>query len=460
MEEGQVFCGRCGKSAQGEPKSSRKAKKKSGGKKAIKIAAISLAAVACALVFALYLLPDVIMPAVKVRKAYAAINKYDYSAAVELFEQSGKANEGKHYPAYRYALGCEQFYDENYVEAAKFLAEAGDYRQAEARLYLGSCGYRLLEAKNYSDAAEVFSLRPEYYHDEYNFALGMAQLSDKNYSAAVEYLSEAGDYEGAEDALNYARGMDAYQSKEYVSALAFLKSVKDSSYGAADIMIEIHYNYGLSLFAEEDYKNAMTQFGAAGDYKDAEEYSTGCLVMAAERELQTRGISAGTKAYDELDASLSFAGISVLERQNTLRELEKFAAIEGTYTVTENKIASRCVERNGGWSEWCIEATQDEQTLDIRCSLNADGTVNIIGTIEYYGFEGYSADDDELMTYLHLRSASFAAEGVSKIPSKYEISESETLKYSDGVFEFTYSQKDYENSSAHYNLYKTTVKFA
>lgn len=459
MEEGQMFCGFCGKSAQGNGKADRKTGKKSGGKKAIKIVAILGAAAALALVFALYLMPSVIMPAVNVSRAYTAIEKYDYTTAIELFEKSGKADEDKHYPAYQYALGMEQYFGGNYVDAASCLANAGDYLTARDRL--ADCGKMLLESKNYSDAAEVFSLCAEEHKAEYNFALGMEQLTDKNYAKAAEYLTEAGDFDGAEDALNYANGLAAYQNKEYASALAFLKSVKDSSYGTADILIEIHYNYGLSLFAKEDYTNARTQFNAAGDYEDAAKYATGCLVMEAEHKLQTEGILAGTKAYDKLDAATTFNGISVLERQTALHKLEDFADLEGKYRVTENTIISRCVERNGGWTEWGIDAVQGEQSLDVRCFLNQDGTVNIKGTIEYYRFEGYSADENDLISYLHLHAASFTVEGVSKVPSKFEISEYETLKRPKNgpFFEFTYSEKDYANSSAYYNLYKTTLAF-
>lgn len=419
----QMFCPVCGCNIQAERENNkRKAERKKKTKKIIMLCGIGVAALAVILTLALYVFPEFILPAIRLSKAKSALSEGEYSAAVEYFKKSGRVSKGEDdYTAYQYALGMEAFEEKDYVAAADYFAAAGDYPDADAQLL--NCGDQLISEESYTDASYVFSLSSS---------------------------------EPAKDGKLYADALDAYVSGEYTSALEYLSKITGDTYDVDAISEKVSYEYGMKLFDQEEYSNAKKYFLKAGDYEDAKTYATGCDVMDAEYQLQNEGLSAGTKAFDALAPSLSFNGISVSKRQETLHSLSDFAVFEGKYTANWNYIETRNTTKYGSWNSWYYDTVISGQDVEITVFLNNDGTVDIKGEVCFYRFTNYSTWQSYLKE--EYKTKSFHVSNVSSIPQSISIDANTVLTYSKGTFKLEYSE-DADFSTYSHDTYSSSVTF-
>lgn len=417
LAEGQLFCPKCGtKVVIQKPKMSKKKKK-------ILIGSVAGAfVIAIALVFSLYLFPEYIMPQINLNKAVTAFEQADYTTAVDCYEKSSFQNDAENSNQYTYAMAMTQYTANEYKTAAISFSNTNGLLDSNDKIY--SCGLALEEQKDYENAVDCFSLLT---------------------------TTEANGHKA------YCEGILAYNKKNYSTAVSKLTTAKSTIESVNEFLPQVYYEYGVSLFDKKDYSAATTQFEKAGDFSDAKTYVTGCSLMKAEELLNDGKLNEAKTAYDKLPQDFSFKNISVSNRVSALNNASAFTAVCGKWSPTKNYIESRNVyKRNGSWDNWYIDETISNQTLEIKCYLNSDGTVTVKGSVSFYRFTDYSS----LSAYCNATSTtkSFTISNLKSIPSSYDIDSNTTLKYSGGQFSLEYSVRD-NYSSSFYNLYNSSVTF-
>ena len=347
LAEDQLFCPKCGtKVVVKKPKMSKKKKT------AIIGSVIGVIAVALVLVVALYFFPEYIAPQINLSKAESAFDSQDYATAVEYYEKSGMENDAENNGQYTYAIAMTQYAANDYKAAAQTFSKTGGILESNAKIY--DCGIALKDAEDYESAIDCFALIST---DEAN--------ANKS----------------------YCEGMVAYGKKNYSEAISKFNTAKATIEPAATILPQVYYEYGVSLFDKKDYSAAATQFEKAGDYSDSKTYITGCSLMEAEDLLLDGKLNEAKTAYSKLPQDFSFKNISVTNRVNAINSASAFASICGKWSPTKNYIESRNVyKRNGSWDNWYIDETISDQSLEVNCYLNSDGTVTIKGSVSFYRF--------------------------------------------------------------------------
>lgn len=292
-----------------------------------------------------------------------------------------------------------------------------------------------------------------------NLSMAKSAAEDADYASAVEYYEKSGKQSDEENVVQYTfcEGMAAYNNKDYSTAIIKLTAVKDSIDSAKATLPQVYYDYGKSLFNQKQYSSAQGKFESAGEYSDAKKYVTACQVLQAEELLNDGYFSQAKTAFQKLPKGLRVNGISVSGRLNTLNNLGAFVAASGKWSASKNYISSKDVSRwDGSWENWYHDDTYPEQYLEIRCTLNSDGTVNIKGEVSFYRFTNYSI----LSSYCNtsMTTKTFTMSNLKSIPSSYRIDANTKLIYSGGKFSISYSMRE-EYSAYSYYLYETSVTY-
>ena len=415
LGDGQEFCPKCG----------TKVAIKKMSKKKKKIIISSIAAVlfiAFALVFGLYILPKYIMPQINLRKATTAFEQEDYATAIECFEKSGFQNDAENSNQYTYAVAMTRYNVNEYTAAATAFSKTNGLLDSNDKIF--SCGLALEEMQDYENAVDCFTL--------------LTTSEAKGHKA-------------------YCEGMVAYKKEDYNTAISKLTTAESTIETVSGFLPQVCYEYGVSLFEKKDYSAATTQFEKAGEYSDAKTYVTGCSLMQAENLLTEGKLNEAKNAFSKLPQNFSFNNISVTNRMSSLNNAGAFTSVCGKWAPTKNYIETRNVyDRTGSWDGWYIDEVISDQSLEIYCYLNSDGTVTIKGNISFYRYTDYSS----LAAYCNATKTtkSFTISNLKSIPSSYNIDSNTILKYSNGNFVLEYSVRD--NYSAHFhNLYKSSVTF-
>ena len=433
--DGQEFCHKCGAkvnillSAADDPRnrqSENPASDKDSSQKAINkkptLKALIGIGILAIVVVAAYVFPKVILPQINLSKARSAFDSANYIAAVDYYEKSNFQDNEENIGQYTYALAMKQFEASSYSEAAENFEKAGNLLDSESKIF--DCGVALVESEDYSNAAACFA---------------MLKSDD------------------AQAYKNYCDGMVSYNKKDYSEAISKLEKAEPVVKSVSELIPQMYYEYGKSLFDKKDYSGAAAKFEKAGDYSDANTYVIACALMEAEDLLSKGYFSKAADAYDKLPQDFDFNGISVSQRLSSINSASAFSAISGKWTATKNYIESRNVyRRTGSWDNWYIDETLKNQSLEIHCYLNADGTVTLKGSVSFYRFTDYSS----LSAYCNATQTtkSFTIDSVRSIPTSYAIDDNTTLKYANGNFSISYSVRD-NYSSYFYNLYNSSVTF-
>lgn len=289
LGDGQGFCPKCGTKANALPSTTGDTKngpaensatdKDSPQKAANKKPPLKIligAGVLAVVVIAAYVFPKVILPQINLSKARSAFDSANYIVAVDYYEKSNFQNNEENIDQYTYALAMKQFEASLYTEAAKNFEKAGDLLDSENKIF--DCGFALVESEDYGNAATCFA---------------MLKSDD------------------AQAYKNYCDGMVSYSKNDYSEAISKLEKAEPVVKSASELLPQIYFEFGKSLFDKKDYSGAATKFEKASGYSDANTYVTACALMEAEVLLDEGYFNKAADAYGKLPHDFSFNGISV-----------------------------------------------------------------------------------------------------------------------------------------------------
>lgn len=305
----------------------------------------------------------------------------------------------------------------------------------------------------------VIILLPTLILPQINLSMAKRAMEESDYASAVEHYEKSGwqDKEGNADQYTFCLGMEAYGNQDYTTAIVKLSDVKDSMDSAKEILPQVYYDYGKSLFSQKQYSSAERQFEKAGEYSDAKKYISACKVLQAEELFNDGYFNQAKAAFQKLQKGLVVNGISVSGRLKTLNNWSAFLAVSGKWRATKNYISTRDMCRwDGSWDGWKQDETLTNQLLDIRCVPNSDGTVTIKGEVSFYYYTNYSSWSSFLNFYMTTKT--FTISHVKSIPSSYRIDANTKLIYSGGKFSISYSKRE-EYSQYFYYLFDSSVTY-
>ena len=145
-------------------------------------------------------------------------------------------------------------------------------------------GIKLLEQKEYNDAAEIFEELGDYKNSidmiaECKYQYAMDNYDKKKYSFAKDVFETIIDYadskemmEVCDNAINerlYQNAKKFFDNEEWVKASGAFGAIggyKD----AAELQKECEYQQGLEYLENKNYNGASIKFKLLGDYKDSE----------------------------------------------------------------------------------------------------------------------------------------------------------------------------------------------
>ena len=449
-----------------------KVNRKNGKNKNI-IRYVILAAVA---IIAVLLVTKFLLPSMNYSAGEKAFETADYELAEQKYTAAGDykdaaekavlSSKAAHYQKAEALVAEEKYADakteydmaEDYQDASAKAIEAGKaahYQNAEA----------LLEEKKLLDAAKEYELAGDY-KDAGEKAAETARaghyeqaesyMANKDYEAAITEYEASNGYESAADKIKecgYQAGVVKLDAGEYEAAIALLEKAQGYD-GAGEKLDEANYLQGEKLFLAGDYAKASEYLDAAGEYGFA--YS---LSNAAQGELSLADDDLGSAVeyYQNVSDGCVIEGFDVQGRRNAIMNLSNFAAISGTWRATSNYIEVKNIwNYDGSWDSWYIDETDSGQKLKIECKLNDDNTVTVKGKVSFYKFSDYST----LAKYCnaHMTTKSFEWEDATSIPASTDLDSYTTLKYSNGAFYLSYSERDDYSVNFH-NVYSSSVTY-
>ncbi len=292
----------------------------------------------------------------------------------------------------------------------------------------------------------------------YNNAL--IYISEKKFSAAVEYLlkvKEKDDKDSLLDKCYYNISLEFLEQNKFEDALTTLKKIKNLEMeGLNDTEKKIHYKYGISYYNSKKYSYAMDQFKKANGYSDSDTYYINSCAHRGEEFIEAGDFSNALKVYENVPDNINCNGINAGNRKSQLNKAVELSKVMGKRNATSTYIETRNVWKyDGRWTNWYIDKTSNEY-IDISLRLNNDGSFNISGKVMFYIYDDFSS----LAKYVNTKSKieSFEFKNVYDIPSESWLNSNTKLSYSNGTYRIDYYVED-DYSTSFYNIYKTNVTY-
>lgn len=363
-----------------------------------------------------------------------------------------------------YSFGSIAYNNEHYSISERLYNWAGDYKESKKYAKLSNNGVHYQDALEAMDKCDYLVAYDEFVKAEsFNnakdkkseaaYLAANQYFEQKEYNKATEYYQHCPNYEDTWEKLVFIADM-------YINQNEFEKA--SSAIGKCDNVTAVAYKKyadGMIAFNNKKYEEAASLFtnAASQGLYDASEKELACNLMIAENLLKNGKFNEGKEAYSKLPHDFTYNNINVANRVSTLNGMSSFANVSGKWNATNNYIESRNVyKRTGSWDSWYYSTVFTDQTLEVNCYLNSDGTVTIKGNVSFYRFTDYSS----LSAYCKATKTTkyFTISNVKSIPYSYKIDNDTTLKYSGGIFSISYSVRD-NYSSSFYNLYSSSVTY-
>ncbi len=421
-----------------------------------------------------------------------AEDKYD-----EAISNYQKASEYKDVSdkilAIYYAQGEKAFAAGEFDKAVIFYRNAGAYKDSKTRLseIAYFCAEQALKNKDIKSAASFFSDAGDYKDAKIQaqklyYNLGISALKNKNYEEGAKDLQSAGDYPAAKKLLDttitnliaqkdystaekmaayyedskvaglkdYIQGRKAYSDGDYAAALLAFERAKDTKDTSLYIKAS-NYFLGVKALNNKDYKTAQQYFEKGGNYKNSKVLLNVC---SGELAIAKNRYDLAIKYYSQVPKTLKVNGINISARKALMSRIASFSKITGHYSVKSNKIQTTKRKYNNKRYKysWRVRGKVTQQYLDLRYSVNKNGTINLSGTVCYYRYTNYS-DYSDLLTGRYV-TKDFVIRNLKSIPTNVVIGSHLRLKYKKGIFTVVYYEK-YNYSQFNYHVYQTTVNF-
>lgn len=407
-------------------------------------------------------------------------------------------------PSVKYDKAEKAFLKGNYEKAIKYYTALGDYEDATEKLektiivnhYIK--GKRMIEKENYDGAIEELS-QVENYKDsdelikQCHYYKGLYFLEQGGNVAAALEFGNANDYEDANDQVisigehfvkegnfvdaitvfncatnssknsyfQYATGMINIANKNYKDAMSNFEKAGDVL-EASELYKETAYNYATSQMTEKQYNNAIVYLVKISDYKDSNNLLKACKLMNAKSKMDTGNLMQAKKELETLPEDFSYNNVQVSGLLNKLNENINWVNICGKWNSKSGKAASDCTSRTTGrdMGTWSNEIIENACSLDIKCILNEDGTVNVTGSGSIFVFENWSTLKIGL-DYNTSYPVSFnkKVNAVSDFGTAVEINDIITITFGKEKISLKYKKND-DNSSANFTYcYTTSIEY-
>ncbi|MDR1600114.1 MAG: hypothetical protein LBS11_09665 [Oscillospiraceae bacterium] len=240
------------------------------------------AAVASALIVALYFSMALLLPEITYARAAQALESGSPLTAKELFESLLDYRD-----AQRQVLQCDYAYaeqllakgDMDSITQAQTIFEAlGGYKDAASRVRETRYGQAalFLRYSEFEKAGELFAALGDYLDSAEQYLLSSYRLAKRmmtaqQYAEAAERFALLGDYEDSAELARqcvYRSATSTMAASRFDEAAALYASVPDYQ-DALSRSQEARYSAGNARMAAKDYAAAAADFKALGEYRDA-----------------------------------------------------------------------------------------------------------------------------------------------------------------------------------------------
>ncbi|MBQ2800465.1 MAG: hypothetical protein IJF03_03655 [Lachnospiraceae bacterium] len=285
-------------------------------------------------------------------------------------------------------------------------------------------------------------------------------VNDGNFEDAITVFNCATN--GSKNSyFQYATGMINVENKNYKDAMANFEKA-GNILGADELYKESAYNYATSQMIEKQYSNAIVYLVEIPDYKDSSDLVKACKLMNAKNKMNAGDLIQAKKDLETLPEDFSYNNVKVSELLKKLNENINWVNICGKWNSKSGKAASDCTSRTTGrnMGTWSNEIIENACSLDIKCILNEDGTVNVIGSGSIFVFENWSTLQIGL-DYNTNHSVSFnkKVDAVSDFGTAVEINDTISITFVKDKILLKYKKND-DNSSANFTYcYTTNVEY-
>ena len=350
----------------------------------------------------------------------------DFGDAAQWVETSRKA--------IRYEAGVKAFEARDFLLAIKEFTAAGDYSDAREQLEIAERGehYRLgceaYEDKDYTRAVEEFTAAGEFEDAASKLVLarqavayteGVALMDKGNYGEALVKLEQAGNFTGAAERIrqcNYHLGMEALERGDDEQAYTYLDRCEGYSDSASQLAV-VAVRLGKAELKAGAYTKALEYFKKARSSGSKENNLDDYIALCQAESYFLQGkLQEGVEAFQKVSSSFWPAEVNISALRNDANRLKAFADLEGSYGSNTYDIRIT----GGGYTHYYRKGTLKDQDLRVTCTLNADMTVTVKGTVKFYYFDslpplyGWGYTDKT-------KTLSFKLEDLKWLPSVYSI---------------------------------------
>ena len=452
-----IYCPFCGKEVQN---------KQEGNKiniKPIIIACIGvLAVVAIICLFAYNKQPSVLYS--KAEKAYENGN---YAKAVKYYSAAGNYEDSQSKLesstiAYTYQQGKSSFEKKDYSGAIEKLQTVADYEDAsdlisQSNYYIAE---KMYESGNLLEASQYYK-KANYFQDSETklCAIGKLLVESEDYQNAVDVFS--GTRSGSSDEYsNYATGMVAISNKKYKSAADAFKKAGNILDSKAKYS-ESEYNYGLELLNAKNYSQAKIEFQNSADYQDAKDMIQACDLLFAKSCIEEGNLNSAVNALKEIPSTYTYNNVSASDLSDLLQKNNSWVELCGNWKNTYGFASSESVHRttNSSMGVWSNTFDDNSYVLEIKCILNADGTVTVKGKGHILVFKNWSSIQIGIDLDKNYDISFEKRINSNEFGNVITIDDNTTIQFSENKIELSYLKKENTKDAFFVYTYKTYVTY-
>lgn len=464
IDDDSNFCTGCGyKLVQGTDVAVPEKPKKKINVKAVSIGVVALIAIVCVGVFTY----SNSTPESKYNKAEKAFAAGDYASAIKYYTAAGDYEDAAvklaaAEMANHYSSGLSLMDDGKYEEAKSELEASSGYEEAAEKIQ--ECDYKIackfLEEKDYLNAADSFKASGGY-SDANNqmIQIGQQLVTEKNYTDAVTVFRKAKDV-SKNPYVQYANGQIALSGKEYSDAASYFDKAGDIL-DAKDLYKKAQYHFASDELASKQYSVASTAFEKISGYKDSSDLINACKLMLAKKEMDAGKLNTAKTELEKLPSDFSYNDVSVASLLEQLNSNSSWLAICGEWSNTSGEATSNCKARNYSYDggTWTSALEPDLYKLDIKCVLNNDGTVSVIGSGSILVFTNWSTLQIGL-DYNQNYSVHFNKKlSSSDMGKNISVDDYTTVTLGTDKITLDYSYEDNNSTTTFVYTYKTNVTY-
>ena len=365
-------------------------------------------------------------------------------------------------PAFHYFQGEQALASGDYLEAVAAYEKSDWFGPSQE--HLSAAARQHLDAGDWKEASLLYSHSSIADADAYrSYCDGMLAVEEGSWEEAVELFGNAGDVQNADEMRKQAAynfGQQLFESKDYEKAIEQFTEAGDHK-GAKSALVKATYQRGKQLMNDGKYESARSYFVDAGDYKDAKKWVATCddipALLAAEDDYQAGNLSSAQKGFGKLPRSLTWDGISVAKRQDTLADHQAFVDICGRYKISSGECEVRQTHSSTGiWYNWTADLSDMGYSAEVRCTIKKNGKVKVSGSVDFYRYTSYSSISEGVNGTNDTTDFSFTT---SSLPNDKSVGNYSSITCSGKKLKFHYGHTDNTQDVYFTYLYRTDATY-